>query len=219
MLGNVPVAFEDGLLRVLRSGAVVVGQTWVDHISLSRLAEEGDEFHEAFHRVVELLFPESVRKRVYAEYRRVKGKELTDHEVREGLSEEFKYFGMNVPTFKMSYLFRHLMRTVKEWVAFIKSLGSVRLFALYSMTNTGAFRRIKPSKSNLERASKIVPFNKEIRGKKFTHIVTESQYKELINTMVAIFLDPTLTGKKWDDINPEDIKINLETLTSSRMYQ
>lgn len=219
ILGNVPVAFEDGLLRVLRSGAVVVGQTWVDHISLSRLAEEGDEFHEAFHRVVELLFPESVRKRVYAEYRRVKGKELTDHEVREGLSEEFKYFGMNIPTFKMSYLFRHLMRTVKEWVAFIKSLGSVRLFALYSMTNMGAFRWIKPSKSNLERASKIVPFNKEIRGKKFTHIVTESQYKELINTMVAIFLDPTLTGKKWDDINPEDIKINLETLTSSRMYQ
>lgn len=219
ILGNVRVDFIDGIIRVLSGHRNVVGQVWLDHIDLSRVAEEGDEFHEAFHRVVELLFPESVRKRVYAEYRRVKGKELTDHEVREGLSEEFKYFGMNIPTFKMSYLFRHLMRTVKEWVAFIKSLGSVRLFALYSMTNMGAFRWIKPSKSNLDRASKLIPFNKEIRGKKFTYIVTEAQYKELINTMVAIFLDPTLTGKRWDDINPENIKINLEVLTSSQMYQ
>jgi len=65
---------------MLRSGASVVGSCYSDSIILSRKAESGVEYHEAFHRVVELLLTSKQRDKVYSAYRNAKKgrKTLTD---------------------------------------------------------------------------------------------------------------------------------------------
>lgn len=55
---GVKVEFVDNVIAMMRRGARVVGRCYADSIILSRRADAGVEYHEAFHRVVELLLTE-----------------------------------------------------------------------------------------------------------------------------------------------------------------
>ena len=69
MLGEeFPIEIQDKILTVLSSGANVLGQCYVDSIVLSSQAVHGTEYHEAFHRIVELLLPSKVRDKIYKLY-------------------------------------------------------------------------------------------------------------------------------------------------------
>jgi len=73
ILGNVPVEIQDAFIDVLSSGAYVVGRTYADAIALSRMGERGVEWHEAFHRVLEILASDIVRNRIYKAYQKMVG--------------------------------------------------------------------------------------------------------------------------------------------------
>ena len=62
----------DHVIAMMRGGARVVGRCYADSIILSRRADAGVEYHEAFHRVVELLLTDKQRAKVYAAYRNAK---------------------------------------------------------------------------------------------------------------------------------------------------
>jgi hypothetical protein len=55
---GVKIEFVDNVIAMMRRGARVVGRCYADSIILSRRADAGVEYHEAFHRVVELLLTE-----------------------------------------------------------------------------------------------------------------------------------------------------------------
>ena len=70
MLGkHFPVEIKDRVLKVFEQGkAWAVGACKKDAIVLSTLAEAGTEYHETFHRVMELLFSPKMRNKLHLHY-------------------------------------------------------------------------------------------------------------------------------------------------------
>ena len=60
----IPIIFKDEILKVIKSGWETVGLCRHDSIILSREAEAGVEYHEAFHRVTEILLSPKEKERV-----------------------------------------------------------------------------------------------------------------------------------------------------------
>ena len=75
LLGSVRVDFaknskgEDDFVAMLRGGVGVVGRCYADSIILSKFADEGTEYHEAFHRIAEILIPKRLHDKLYKEFR------------------------------------------------------------------------------------------------------------------------------------------------------
>ena len=56
------------IIEVTQSGMVVVGKARVDSITLSELAPEGTQYHEAWHRVSQLLISQKQRNKILKRY-------------------------------------------------------------------------------------------------------------------------------------------------------
>jgi len=61
IVGKISIEWVDGAIEVLKSGAEVAGRTAINGFKLSDRMVEGTEYHEAFHRVLEILIPNSRR--------------------------------------------------------------------------------------------------------------------------------------------------------------
>jgi hypothetical protein len=61
-----------------RAGMSIMGKATEDAIYISSLAPEGTEYHEAWHRVSNLLISEKSRRRIYDRYNKKNKSNLTD---------------------------------------------------------------------------------------------------------------------------------------------
>ena len=172
LLGKRNIIWHDEAVEVLQSGAKVAGRVAVSAIHLSKKMQYGVHYHEAFHDVLELLTPEFIRKKLYAEYRKMygeafyanNGRELTDHDISEGLAEMFREFQMNRPHYEVNKGGKFLgvtmpvipgllqtFRIIREYDRSLARLNS-RTFAYYfELVNSGIFRFAKPNASRIER--------------------------------------------------------------------
>ena len=80
---NVPVEFYDTFLTAASASAHVVGNCKADAIVLSEMGWPGVEYHEAFHRVFEMLIPESERDAIYHKIADRLGLNLYDNDGNE----------------------------------------------------------------------------------------------------------------------------------------
>jgi len=73
IVGDVYVPeFESEVLGSI-GNAQIVGACYLNMIKLSKKARRGTEYHEAFHRVLELLISDKQREKAYREYRKKYG--------------------------------------------------------------------------------------------------------------------------------------------------
>lgn len=191
ILGNkVAVDIVDTVIDTLASGAYVVGRTYADAIVLSKYATPGTEWHEAFHRVLEVLTKPSIRAYVYKIYKNAVGKPgLSNKEVGEALADQFMMYMMNKPAINLKGI-KNIFQTAKNWINFYKSIGSMQLFAYFTAVNCGVYRAIRPSKESVATFSVLYPrgMNMTINGAGFKHILNEHMYKELKKTIVLLLL-------------------------------
>lgn len=102
----------DKLAEIARTNASVLGLChFSGKILFDPYAPQGTMYHEAFHKVVELLLGDKTRKMLYKAYAKkmhIKYKDdadlLSNNQVREGLAEEFRYYMENRPTFNLGAL-------------------------------------------------------------------------------------------------------------------
>lgn len=80
---NVPVEFHSTFLKVASASAHVVGNCKTDAIILSEMGWPGVEYHEAFHRVFEMLLPSRERDMIYHKIAKRIGVELYDNNGNE----------------------------------------------------------------------------------------------------------------------------------------
>ena len=80
------------VIDTLESGASVVGRVTQDSILLYENAPKGAQFHEAWHRVSQLLISDDKRKKLYNRYRKKNGVTLTDQQIDEIYAEDFRRF-------------------------------------------------------------------------------------------------------------------------------
>jgi len=140
---NENVQVVDAIIDTAANG-MVIGRCYHDSIVLSRFAEEGTEYHEAFHRILEIVAPSKLRTAVYKAYKsnKVGAKTKTDAEIAELLADEFMYFVMNKPTFKFPHSIKEAFSMVKDYVNFVRQIGSFRLYLMYSFTNSGLINKL-----------------------------------------------------------------------------
>ena len=220
---GVKVEFVDNVIAMMRRGARVVGRCYVDSIILSRRADAGVEYHEAFHRVVELLLTEKQRAKVYAAFRNAKKgrKNLTDRQIAEALADNFMYFMQNRPAFKFTFNLKKMFTQISDWVKMLHDIGSFRLTYLYLVTANGRFRNVQPTAEAQARFKAFAKhgLNFTKRGTDLQHTLNEHHYRTLVKSLTYLFMNPATQKIEWTGANISELKIDKETAMKSQIWK
>lgn len=217
----------DKLAEIARTNASVLG---LCHFSGKLLfdpyAPQGTMYHEAFHKMVELLLGDRTRKMLYKAYAKkmhIKYKNdedlLKNKKVREGLAEEFRYYMENRPSFNLGSL-RNPFKLIAQVAKLMYRIGDFRLYTFYVMTRTGVAKHLwsqNAEKVNrfLESHGAFTPFS--MGGHEFKNIVNRYQYRVLRNTLVYLIFrtnDISITGEGL-----ENLKISRAMIERDGNYQ
>lgn len=134
----------------------VAGKCMSDMVYIGNRVVDGVQYHEAFHRVLELLLRPSERQKIYDWYKSREGNDkMSDTEIAEGLANLYmdaqnNYDDNEFSNNKVVALFQK----IKAGVQFARDLGSIRLTLLSAIMSTGWYKTkagIKIRKENLER--------------------------------------------------------------------
>lgn len=144
------VETEDDILGVTQSGLYILGKAQLDSITLSTYAPVGTEYHEAWHRISNLLMEDKQREKLFNRMRKKYGKDLSDVEIDEILAERFKEFQLDVAE-NIDYSVTSLFKRAWNFIKALANLKDIRLAWLYTAINRGEFAKLKPSKERIER--------------------------------------------------------------------
>lgn len=134
----------------------VAGKCMSDMVYIGNRVVDGVQYHEAFHRVLELLLRPSERQKIYDWYKNREGDDkMSDTEIAEGLANLYmdaqnNYDDNEFSNNKVVALFQK----IKAGVQFARDLGSIRLTLLSAVMSTGWYKTktgSKIRKENLER--------------------------------------------------------------------
>lgn len=134
----------------------VAGKCMSDMVYIGNRVVDGVQYHEAFHRVLELLLRPSERQKIYDWYKSREGNDkMSDTEIAEGLANLYmdaqnNYDDNEFSNNKVVALFQK----IKAGVQFARDLGSIRLTLLSAIMSTGWYKTkagSKIRKENLER--------------------------------------------------------------------
>lgn len=134
----------------------VAGKCMSDMVYIGNRVVDGVQYHEAFHRVLELLLRPSERQKIYDWYKSREGNyNMSDTEIAEGLANLYmdaqnNYDDNEFSNNKVVALFQK----IKAGVQFARDLGSIRLTLLSAIISTGWYKTKagnKIRKENLER--------------------------------------------------------------------
>lgn len=134
----------------------VAGKCMSDMVYIGNRVVDGVQYHEAFHRVLELLLRPSERQKIYDWYKSREGNgKMSDTEIAEGLANLYmdaqnNYDDNEFSNNKVVALFQK----IKASVQFARDLGSIRLTLLSAIMSTGWYKTkagSKIRKENLER--------------------------------------------------------------------
>lgn len=134
----------------------VAGKCMSDMVYIGNRVVDGVQYHEAFHRVLELLLRPSERQKIYDWYKSREGNgKMSDTEIAEGLANLYmdaqnNYDDNEFSNNKVVALFQK----IKAGVQFARDLGSIRLTLLSAVMSAGWYKTkagSKIRKENLER--------------------------------------------------------------------
>lgn len=134
----------------------IAGKCMSDMVYIGNRVVDGVQYHEAFHRVLELLLRPSERQKIYDWYKSREGNDkMSDTEIAEGLANLYmdaqnNYDDNEFSNNKVVALFQK----IKAGVQFARDLGSIRLTLLSAVMSAGWYKTkagSKIRKENLER--------------------------------------------------------------------
>ena len=210
------------VIDVTEAGNIVVGRVTEDSIKISEQAPEGVQYHEAWHRVSQLLIDPKHRNRIYKKYR---DQGLTDKQIDEKLADQFKDFMLNESgnyRFDTKNWFRRIYDFIKLWIR----TGQYGLAKIYSAINRGKYYGLKPSTENVDRFREIYKgdgANMEVSGYKFKHIQTVKQLNDIVNSLTYAFFQVSFADGKtinYSDLSREAPKFDrLKLILQAQAYK
>lgn len=225
LLGSVRVDFaknskgEDDFVAMLRGGVGVVGRCYADSIILSKFADEGTEYHEAFHRMAEILIPKRLHDKLYKEFRKRHSNTIfTDKQVGEELAEGFRIFMLNKPRLHWSLNLIKMYNNIKNYIQQVSNMNmGWKLYSAYMIANSGVFRYIKASNKRKEEFKNTFKFkNAESSlfkrgGRSFKYVLNQQMYDELVDTLVYTVLNNQ--NFDWGGSDIQNIRVELGYIT------
>jgi len=172
----------------LANGGFAQGLTGNDLILLSRLAQKGTEFHEAFHRASLLLIPRRRRMAIYDNIRNTNEefKNATDSQIEEMLAEKFRERVLSNEVdiangTVVNRVFRKMYNALNAYNNF-KDRDVERLFRDIEL---GILKGARPSKGNLHEFAKKYEEGapKRFRESGLTTIKTVEAKDRIVNSL------------------------------------
>lgn len=210
------------IIDVTEAGNLVVGRVTEDSIKISEQAPEGVQYHEAWHRVSQLLIDPKHRDKIYKKYRE---QGLNDKQIDEKLADQFKDFMLTESgnyRFDTKNWFRRIYDFIKLWIR----TGQYGLAKVYSAINRGKYYGLKPNAENVDRFREIykgVGANMEVSGYKFKHIQTVKQLNDIINSLTYAFFQVSFADGKtinYSDLSKEAPKFDrLKLILQAQAYK
>lgn len=210
------------IIDVTEAGNLVVGRVTEDSIKISEQAPEGVQYHEAWHRVSQLLIDPKHRDKIYKKYRE---QGLNDKQIDEKLADQFKDFMLTESgnyRFDTKNWFRRIYDFIKLWIR----TGQYGLAKVYSAINRGKYYGLKPNAENVDRFREIYKgdgANMELSGYKFKHIQTVKQLNDIINSLTYAFFQVSFADGKtinYSDLSKEAPKFDrLKLILQAQAYK
>ena len=210
------------VIDVTEAGNLVVGRVTEDSIKVSEQAPEGVQYHEAWHRVSQLLIDSKHRDKIYKKYRE---EGLNDKQIDEKLADQFKDFMLTESgnyRFDTKNWFRRIYDFIKLWIR----TGQYGLAKVYSAINRGKYYGLKPNAENVARFKEIYKgdgANMEVSGYKFKHIQTVKQLNDIINSLTYAFFQVSFADGKtinYSDLSKEAPKFDrLKLILQAQAYK
>lgn len=212
--------------------ASCVGVCFADagRIALAQEIVEGTEYHEAFHRIVELFLSDTERNILYSSYRRKYARQhsmsikavketLTEKDIAEGLAEMYRNYMLDIEAIGESN--KSLFGKIKAHVNALYKIGSIRGIIAIAITNIYGkyrFKNKKPINERIERFKKKFgdQLTLKVRNGNFNNIPDRKTYDMLIESLVYYFIRANgsikITGENADkiSIDPEMLKYKKE---------
>lgn len=207
--------FIDGVIKQFDDGSAVLGICRKDSIRLSSLAENGVEYHEAFHRIFELIIPEHLRDSIYEKVAADNDIDLqndpdyTNHrKVAEFMADW--YWDYQVGQFHVdSYnIFAKAWNRMRDFaLRFTNRYRNDRaVLKLFSDIRRGKYASRKANSSAIKRF--VTNFKNNLmykqHGKDFKHIVGDEMYYHIVESakfFVFAGSDISVNGSNISDLN------------------
>lgn len=191
----------------------VAGKCMSDMIYIGNRVVNGVQYHEAFHRVLELLLRPSERQKIYDWYKKREGNDkMSDKEIAEGLANLYmdaqnNYDDNEFSNNKVVALFQK----IKAGVQFARNLGSVRLTLLSAIMATGWYKTkagSKIRKENLERFKEKFGeslhydvYNQKTGMKhSFKNILNNEQLNDCVETIAFYIVTKAIDERRVDAV-------------------
>lgn len=207
--------FIDGVIKQFDDGSAVLGICRKDSIRLSSLAENGVEYHEAFHRIFELIIPEHLRDSIYEKVAADNDIDLqndpdyTNHRKVAELMADW-YWDYQVGQFHVdSYnIFAKAWNRMRDFaLRFTNRYRNDRaVLKLFSDIRRGEYASRKANSSAIKRF--VTNFKNNLmykqHGKDFKHIVGDEMYYHIVESakfFVFAGSDISVNGSNISDLN------------------
>ena len=207
--------FIDGVIKQFDDGSAVLGICRKDSIRLSSLAENGVEYHEAFHRIFELIIPEHLRDSIYEKVAADNDIDLqndpdyTNHRKVAELMADW-YWDYQVGQFHVdSYnIFAKAWNRMRDFaLRFTNRYRNDRaVLKLFSDIRRGKYASRKANSSAIKRF--VTNFKNNLmykqHGKDFKHIIGDEMYYHIVESakfFVFAGSDISVNGSNISDLN------------------
>lgn len=196
------VLFEDAKKNYIKGASKnqrVIGLCTSEMVKLSRYAPYSAMYHEAFHKILELVLPEETRKEFYNIYRShtKNGKLLSERQVAEGLADLFVDYMSKKILPKNAKWYNKVFRWFKSAgfamnMAWNYGIGNTRrMYTVYQNMNAGVYANQEISKKNADRFRR--EFNDElyykVNGIDLQHIADSGQLSEMAKALGYYILE------------------------------
>lgn len=201
----------DSVIDITETGMNVVGRVTEDSVLLYQDAPQGTQYHEAWHRVSQLLIDEKSRRRIYDRYNRKSKTNFNDSQLDEIFAEQFRQFMLDESgkyDFDTRNWFKRIINFIKLWAR----TGQYGLAKIYNSILTGKYAGIKPNQDNIIRFRNIYGEsgpNFEVNGHKFNTITKYKQFDDIVKSLTYAFFNVAFAEGKY--INYSDLNNNKPT--------
>ena len=191
----------------------LAGKCMTDMVYIGNRVVDGVQYHEAFHRVLELLLRPSERQKIYDWYKKREGNDkLSDTEIAEGLANLYMDAQNNYDDNEFSdNKVIALFQKIKAGVQFARDLGNIRLTLLSAIMATGWYKTkagSKIRKENLERfkekfgdALHYDVYNQKTGMKhSFENIINNEQLNDCVETIAFYIVEKALEEGRVDAV-------------------
>lgn len=218
--------FEDTKESFIKHAAKnqrTVGLCTSEMIKLSLYAPYTAMYHEAFHKIMELVLPDAQREQFYKMYRDVHGKNMSERSVAEGLADMFVDYMSKKVEAKNAKGFGKIFKWFKCFGFALNMLynygikNTWNMYTVYHNMNSGKYANSDISESKAKRFKE--EFNNvlyyPVNGVNFSHIADSGQLQEMVKALSFYILD----SYDIQDIDPDLSKIKIDEFVANRIPQ